>query len=257
MLKFVKNYLTKSKAKSQYDKKLKEFLADGVLDEGEKAELERIASEYGLESKDILEVQKRSASLLFDKISDDGIITEEERLALEDLTQHFGIKVTDFNFDQKTFNKFYTLGLIEKGILPHIEHHNLSIIFKKNEKLHWGIKGELRKYKTVTKKINYNGLSGSIKIMKGVRFKAGSMNVKTVKQEYVSTEDVGYFWITNQRIGFIGTRKNFTIPINKILTFQLNADGLLIFKEGRETPYLVALEDYEVVCSIFSFIINE
>lgn len=41
------------------------------------------------------------------------------------------------------------------------------------------------------------------------------------------------------------------------MSFELTEVGLRIIKEGKETPYLIYLEDYDVPCSILSFILNK
>ncbi|MBP9760855.1 MAG: hypothetical protein KBD15_01275 [Candidatus Magasanikbacteria bacterium] len=257
MLGFVKKFLTKREGKIKYDQLLKGFLSDGTLEGIEKQELEKIAKEYGFSTDELLDAHKKASTLAFQNIIGDGKITEDEKKSLEELMDYFGISQKDFEFDQKAFNKFYTLGLIEKGILPEIQQHNIDIIFKKGEILHWGCSAIIKKYKRVTNRISYGGTTASIKIMKGLRYRVGSASFSTSSSEHLVTEDSGAFWLTNQRIGFKGNRKNFAFPFSKIHAFELTQAGLVIFKEGKETPYIIGLDDYDIPCMMISHILND
>lgn len=237
----------------QYRKILTYFLKDGVIDPLELEQLKYVENKYELTKEEIRKIQRKALSTYFNEIISDQRISEEERKSLQDLLNLFSLQTNEINFDQKIFNKYYTLGLIEQGSLPSVENKNeLNIIFKPNEILHYGASSQLNKIKKVTKRINYGGLTGSIKIMKGVRYRIGSIGVQTKTQEILDTEDVGILYITNQRIGFKGNKKQFNILFNKIISFELFSEGIFIFKQGKETPYILTLDDYEVPLSILS-----
>lgn len=257
MFNFVKNYLAKREAKGEYEETLKKFLADGQLDESEKKQLDDLSVKYGLTKDDLLDAHKKATSLMFKNISSDERITDEEKKDLEALMGYFGLSQKDFEFNQKNFNKFYSLALIDKGILPTPEHTGLNVIFKKGEVLHWLCGATLKKQKRVTERMNYSGLTGSIKIMKGLRYRVGSISLAPQTREIMVNEDNGNFWMTNQRVGFLGSRKNFSFPYNKILSFELYKDGLSIHKEGKEKPYIVGLDDVELPAAILSAILNQ
>ncbi|MGH7157357.1 MAG: hypothetical protein ACREGG_04595 [Candidatus Saccharimonadales bacterium] len=256
MLSFVKALTEKHKAKAEYWDKLKEVLADEKIDEREDKELQKLAQELGLDDKELRELHKKAASLEWASITADHIITDDEKKSLEELLKYFDLRTTDFDFDQKTFNKFYCLGMIEKGILPNIQNHDVDVIFKPSEVLHWACPAALKKYKRVVTRVGYAGPRASIRIAKGLSYRVGSYKVSAQSKEVLITEDTGPFWITNQRIGFTGQRKNFVINLNKILHFELTPYGLVIAKEGRENPYLVQLDDYEVPAAVISHLLN-
>lgn len=256
MLKFIKGYLKKKEGQRNYFSKLKHFLSDNKLSDNEKNELKEISEQYGLSEGELKDVQGKALNITYSALSNDRRITEEEKDILQELINYFNLEKKDIKWDHKTFSKFYTLALIDKGVLPEIKDHDLDVFFKENEKLHWACAATLKKVHKVTERVNYRGLGGSIKIMKGVRYRMGSLNVSTGTKESLANEDIGSFWITSTRIGFKGKIKNFTIHYSKILSFELNSNGLMIMKEGKETPYIVGLDDYEVPCAMLSFILN-
>jgi hypothetical protein len=111
---------------------------------------------------------------------------------------------------------------------------------------------------TINSMVLYYGLDGSISgDLVAPPPRNIQLNLGRSTKEVVDIEDLGVLWLTNQRIGFIGRKKNFTLLYGKILSFAINSNGLFLRKEGREAPYIVGMDDYEVPCSIISFVLNE
>ena len=90
-----------------------------------------------------------------------------------------------------------------------------------------------------------------------MRYRVGSLKVAPQTREIMVDEDRGNFWLTNLRIGFLGSRKNFSLAYDKILSFELYRDGISIHKEGRENPYIIGLNEVEVPAAILSYILNK
>ncbi len=257
MFNFVKNYLTKKEGKKEYMLKLNDSLADGNLSLGERQDLSNLIQKYNLTKEDIIEANKSAFALQFKDVISDRKITEEEKKSLEELIKYFGLSLDEIKFDQKSFNKYYTLGLLDKGIVPTMSLDSLDIVYKKEEILHWVCIASINKFKNVTRRINYGGFTGSVKIMKGVRYRVGSVNVQRVTEEIIATEDTGTFWITNKRVGFKGFKKNFAFSYEKIQSFDVTKYGIIIAKEGRETPYIIVPDDIDIPCTLISLLLNE
>ena len=119
-----------------------------------------------------------------------------------------------------------------------------------------GINASWNKLKRTTKRYNYAGPTASIRIAKGIRYRLGSIAIQPIKEDYLLTEDIGVFYITNIKIGFIGEKKHFSVNLNKVFSIDLSENGLRIFKEGRENPFMLFLEDYQVPLCIMSFLLN-
>jgi hypothetical protein len=255
---FVNNFLVKQEGKKEYGKKLKLFLSDANLSSSEQAELEKIATEYNLSKEDLLNLQRSGFKTAYDATVQDKRISEDETKSLEKILEYFGLEKRDVNFDQAGFNKYYSLALIEKGILPEISEGNrgISTIFKKDEKVHCVVVAALRKMKKVTTRLNYSGPVGSIRIMKGLRYRVGSYKISTESKDVLAIEDNGMLYLTSENIGFTGSKKQFSLPYKKIQSLELRTDGLYIFKGGKELPYIVTLNDYEVPMAILSSILN-
>ena len=150
---------------------------------------------------------------------------------------------------------------LEKGILPiaseeQVESLGYKFILKKNEILHWTTPAAFQKLKKKVNKINYAGPAYSVRICKGVSYRAGSMKIAKEVSEYWAIIDTGTFILTNQRIAYIGDNQSFSFGINKLNSVTLTDEGIRIFKESRQSPYTIKLAEYDVTCAILSQLIN-
>lgn len=252
------NIFKKRSAIKEYKNKLMLYLQDLKISSEEENELKFIADKYKLSNEDLIKIQKVVLSDIFKKIISDKRISEEEKKSLENLLIKFNLTTKDIRFDQNLFNKYYSLSLIDNGKLPEIKNsnHDINIIFEDGEILHFGSISRLIKFRRETMNINYGGMTGSIKIMKGVRYRVGSIGISKNTKEVSFVEDKGIFYITNKRIGYIGNKKQFSLVFDKIISFELRPVGIYIFKKNKETPYIIAVDDYDLPLSIISFIIN-
>jgi len=256
---FIERYFKKKAGLKKYQESISSFLADSELSVEENDKLAELQKEFGLSAEDVKGIHKTSVASVFSSIGSDKRITDDEKNALEKMLSHFNLTKTDIAFNQDNFNKYYALALIDKGVLPTISNpkSQVNIVFKPDEVLHWGMVANLMKRKKVTTKVNYGGLTASVKIMKGVRYRVGSINVGSESKEIIDREDSGIFYVTNQRLGYLGYRKQFSFPFKKIGSLELRSDGLHIFKDGKEAPYILELSDYELALAIISFILNK
>ena len=256
-MQFIKNYFNKRNAKSEYKNLLFASLENtGGISQSVGEGLKSLADQSRLEKTDYLPALKEGFQWLFAKVIEDGEISEKERNVLESYANVFGVKTTELGFDQDLFNKYHVAWKISLGDLPNLDHSQVDINFKKGEILHWGESAGLMKLRKRTKRYNYGGMTGSIKICKGFRYRIGSIQVQPVVEEFIDTEDQGIFWITDKRIGFKGERKAITISLDKILATELEDGCLVIFKEGRESPYLFSMDDYEITLAMLSYLLN-
>lgn len=134
----------------------------------------------------------------------------------------------------------------------------IPITYKLNEDLLFLSAAAYIKKGRKTNRIDYSGLAGSIHIYKGLRYRYGSIHIDRKAAEYYDTSDRGIFYITNQRLGYIG-QKQFSVDIKKIVSIQTGEMGLLIYKQGRENPYMIFMVNfsYDLPCSILSYLLNK
>ncbi len=122
--------------------------------------------------------------------------------------------------------------------LPVYRKSDVKIVYKDEEILHYALRTQMIKKSKRTIAVGYHGPQISIRIMRGLRYKAGIFKPAPMKEEYWDTESEGSFFITNQRIGFIGL-KSFSFPLTKLFYLRYEDEVLYVFKEGRENPFIV------------------
>lgn len=165
------------------------------------------------------------------------------------------MKQDDKNLLSHEFAEIYMVSCAENGVPYEFDRESspLSIIYKANEKLYFCANAAMLKRKT---RVNYSGLTGSVKICKGLRYRIGSLDVATKETGDLTVDDNGLFYITNLRLGYMGT-KQFSVDLKKIVNLQIGEGGLYIFKQGRENPFIIKLVSYDAACAIVSHFINQ
>jgi hypothetical protein len=247
----------KRKGLDLYSQKIKELLVDGNLSEEDKIILEQIKKEHNLTDKDVEKYNLAGFKTFFDKITDDSRITEEERKELVKIYSDLNLPTDKLAYNQSDFNKYYTLNLIDQGKLPTIDVPNLNVNLKTGEKLYYISKAFIVKNKSVTKGYDYSGFSGSFKIAKGIRYRVGSIKVAPQKVNVMMTDDAGTFYLTTENLGYIGLNKHFSMPYDKISSIDIRDGFLYLYKKGKEGPFIISMDDFELPISIASFKINE
>lgn len=247
----------KRKGLDLYSQKVKELLVDGNLSQEDKAILDQIKKEHNLTDKDVEKYNLAGFKVFFDKITDDSRITEDERKELTKIYTDLNLPTDKLAYNQSDFNKYHTLHIIDQGKLPTIDVPNLNVNLKPDEKLHYISKAFIVKNKSVTKGYNYSGFSTSIKIAKGLRYRVGSMKVHPQKVNVIMTDDAGTFYLTTENLGYIGLNKHFSMPYDKISSLDIRDGFLYLYKKGKEGPFIISMNDFELPLAIVSFKINE
>lgn len=255
---FIKRYKSpRRKGLNLYDQKIKEVLIDGNLSEEDKKILENIKRDYDLTDKDVEIYNLSGFRIFFNKITGDSRITETERKELVKIYSDLNLSTEQVAYNQDDFNKYYTLHLIDEGKLPTIDAQDLNVNLNKDEKLHYVSKAFIVKNKSVTKSLNYSGFSASIRIVKGIRYRVGNIKINPQKIDVMMTDDAGVFYLTTENIGYIGLNKHFSLPYEKISSLDVKNGFLYLYKKGKESPFIISMNDYELPLAIFSFKINE
>jgi hypothetical protein len=247
----------KRKGLDLYAQKIKELLVDGNLSEEDKTILEQIKKEHNLTDKDVAKYNLAGFKIFFDKITDDSRITETERKELVKIYSDLNLSTDNLAYNQSDFNKYHTLYLIDEGKLPTIDVPNLNVNLQTGEKLHYVNKAFIVKNKSVTKSYNYSGFSASIKIAKGLRYRVGNVKINPQKVNVMMTDDAGTFYLTTENLGYIGLNKHFSIPYDKISSLDIRDGFLYLYKKGKEGPFIISMNDFELPLAIVSFKINE
>ncbi len=128
------------------------------------------------------------------------------------------------------------------GELPVVD---VPISLQKNEVCHWTGEAKWYELRKQTKRVNYSGFTVSIPIVKGVRYRVGSIAPSVQSDEGLTLLDTGQLYITNNRVFFDGRSKNTTLAYRSLVGVQLFEGGINLEKQTGRTPTLLIENDPE------------
>lgn len=118
---------------------------------------------------------------------------------------------------------------------------SVDISLQSNEVCHYITDVKWMENKTITTSVNYSGISASFKIAKGIRYRVGNIKPQRVTVDKLVEIDKGRLYVTNNRIIFMGNRKNFNIKYQSILSIVPYTDGVEIEKDSGKSPVLICV----------------
>lgn len=163
----------------------------------------------------------------------------------------------ELKFDDATKHeliKFKLYWVIENGELPVEE---IDINLQKNEYCYFTGNADWLENRTVTQRINYGGPVLRFKIMKGIYYRAGSVQVQRITTEQLLEIDFGMVYVTNKRIIFVGNKKNTNIHLSKILSVTPYSDGVGIEKDSGKSPIFRVICDADILAMVLGRVIND
>lgn len=241
-----------------YHKSMTEVVSDGEIDKSEEKFLEKLRTDLHL-SEEIAnkiseQVRGKFVQDFFDNAVSDERLSPEEEEQFELLCKNLNVKTQIDDKIKSKLNRFKLYWVLENGEIPEI---GVQISLEKNEKCYFQTSCEWYEMRTVTKRINYSGTSASIKIMKGVRYRVGTIKPQRITSEEWKQIDSGTMYLTNKRIIFTGQSKNTNIKLPKILSFTPYSDGIEISKDAGRNPILKFTHNVDICSLILSRLLNE
>lgn len=248
------------------DKFLQEIVTLEIADIHDTKELEDTLQGYArnINTDDITEIDKKRLikktlkrlSDWTEKAGEDYLVTEWEMMVwlwlyniistLSDGLTKYVSKSEGEKFASllDTMKKYHTIYMLTiKNEYPECE---VDIALKTWEKALVQGYALLQKTKSVREIHWYSGFATSIRIAKGFSYRIGTVKPITSTKTVQYTDDIWQFLITNQRVGFIGAKQNFLIPIDKLIQFEASWDGLFLMKENTTKLHHIVLTDYDI-----------
>jgi hypothetical protein len=241
-----------------YSKSMNDIIADGIFDQSEEDFLTKLQNELKL-SDDLVnkiseELRGKFVQDFYDKVLSDERLSPLEEQQLESIGKNLNIKVQVDDKTKSTLDRYKLYWIIENGEIPEI---NVTLSLEKNEKCYFHTDSEWYEMRTVTQRVNYSGTSASIKIMKGVRYRVGSIKPQITTSEQLKQIDYGTIYLTNKRIILIGQHKNSNIKLQKVLSFTPYSDGVEISKDTGRNSYIKFTNNVDLFTLILSRLLND
>ena len=176
----------------------------------------------------------------------DEELSEKEIEILKKVQDELGLNDKLVRYEERIRPYEYVLYIRKNGELPtpEVSITGTNLVLKKNENIHYLHAVILKELKTVTVGYKSGSRGVSIRVAKGVSFRVGASRGHLVKEEQLVPTSNGILIITNKRLFLQPTpgSKPVTIPINKIAHYTTYADGIELYKEGREKAYFFTFD---------------
>lgn len=215
----------------------KDTLADGRLTPEEEEKINKLVAATRLPEATAKEISALTRELHYRQYllacMEDRRLTPEEDAELKAISQSLSITPQFDDAMLSTLERYRLLYQLENGPLPEI---SCDINLLANEACHFTCAASWYEYRTVTHRVNYGGPAVSIRLMKGVYYRAGSMRVQPVRSEQLQLIDSGTLYLTNKRVIFVGSNKAKTIKYDKIMTLTPYSDGVELIKDAGKSP---------------------
>lgn len=184
---------------------------------------------------------------MIDSATSDKVLAKDEEDRIDALLKAFGLKLTDLPEDSAyRVAKGSILRQLDDGklptSLPTVKGYN-PINLRRNEKIVWVFNDT--SYLSPRTKTEYVGGSHgvSVRVMKGVYYRAGAFKGTPIQKDYLKTEGVGDLVLSNQNVYFISPAKSLKIPMRKIISIEPSATGLVLGRDGASAKPAIFIVD--------------
>lgn len=234
-----------------YRTALQKALDDASLSSVEKERLDAIAANLRIPELVRREIHEQEIRAViqeaFNRATADRRLTADEEQHLAAMSDNLGMTITHDTESRRLVERFKLLAQIDSGVFPVIQP---AVLLHRGESCYAEFPCRLHEKRTVTKRVNYSGPSGRIRIMKGLSWRYGSVSVSRVTSEELRPLDAGVLYVTSKRLLFNGSAKNMQLPFKKIIAFTLFKDGVQIEKESGRDQFFLGDGDLELLGEI-------
>ena len=171
-----------------------------------------------------------------DQFLEDGILDKTEEKRLVEFQNYFSLSQIDLD-QNGALTKTAKAGILRdilNGVIPQrvTLDGQLVINFQKDEQVVWAFPGSQYLEDKTRRQFVGRSQGVSIRIMKGVYYRAGAFKGHPVEYTERVLVDTGLVVITNKNIYFAGPQKSIRIPYTKIISFEPFSDGIGIMKDA-------------------------
>ena len=179
-------------------------------------------------------------------------LSPTEEAEINALALRLGLNVNMNPSSQGAIERFRVLWQVDHGDLP-VVYADLHL--EKGETIHISSRATEKVLSTRTTRVNYGGLQARVRIVRGLYYRAGSVQVERVTEQFLKTVTEGVLYLTSKRILLLGQPTNSTIRLSNVIAFNLFADAIEIEKASGKHP-LFFFEDIAMGSTILQRLIN-
>ena len=222
----------------RYQAAVNEVLSDSRVTPEERAKLDGLAAALRISPPLARQRFTQAAGAIlqstFDAATSDRRLSPEEFERFSALAKEFGITP---NFDSgtlKTMDRFSLFWRIEHGELPTV---TVPIRLQSGESCYFTAAASWLEFRKQSTTVGYYNQGVSLRVMRGVYYHVGASRPRRISSEGLTTLDSGEIYITNKRVIFNGARRNLTLKLDSLLSFQAFSDGFALEKASGKSPH--------------------
>lgn len=171
----------------------------------------------------------------------DEVMTEQEEDTLLEVIEGLGFTQAELESGFGGLMKKLILARANDGRLP--VDPNPRLMAQRGEVVHGELPAHLVK-EVAVREFRGGGGGVSVRIAKGVRVHSGGMRGRSVVVgTQLQTVDEGWLSITNQRVVFIGNKKNVEFKYTKLVGVQVYTDAITLGVSNRQNASTLRVED--------------
>lgn len=152
------------------------------------------------------------------------------------------------------------LGFDALGVLADLDVNGIrpistSLVLKSKEVAAYEVPATLSRWSTRTQYVG--GSHGvSIPLGHGLRYRVSSYRGHPVQSQSLSRVDSGQLVVTNQRLVFIGSKKDVSTPVAKVVHVEPYSDAVGIGREGKESRDVYVVQQPARLVLYIQWVIN-
>jgi hypothetical protein len=212
---------------------------DDALSAEEKAALTRLAEHLLVPVATLTRWAQESAQQILQRRADEVVadrrLSPEEEADLHALAARVGAVLTLDDATQAVLDRYRLLWQFENGLLPAMP---VPITLQRGERCHYTTAVTWLEPRTVTRSVSYAGVSSSIRIARGVRFRLGNVVPVRHTVDRLTRIDAGPLYVTNTRLILRGASRNITVRLSSLLGFEVYANGVELQKASGRPPFV-------------------
>lgn len=231
----------------RYQAAVNEVLSDNRVTPEERARLDSLSAALRISPAVARETFTQAASAIlqstFDAATSDRRLSPEELQHFNALAREFGISPSFDDATRKTMDRYSLFWKIEHGEFPAVA---VPIRLQSGESCYFAAPATWLEYRKQSTTVGYYSQGVSLRVMRGVYYHVGASRPRRIASEGLTSLDSGEIYITGKRVIFNGSRRNLTLKLDSLLSFQPFSDGFALEKASGKSPHFSIAGDAEL-----------
>ncbi len=233
---------------------IKEAISDGVYTDEERLQVHSLGSALGMTKTEVDDLAKKEIEPFLQGALEaalaDRRFSPAEEETLKRLASALGTDFTIEPAEREAVRRYRLMWEIENGHLPEIA---VPIKLQRKEICHYSCYCSWREHRSRTVRINYQGPTARIRIMKGVYWRVGSIAPQRVTETNLVEVARGTLYVTNKRVILDGETGNKAVTWRSVFGQEVFSDAIKLDRSSGRDPYLfIPPDEIEMASTIIA-----